>query len=384
MPWECKAVETTRKEFVAKAVLAEQTISELCREYGISRPTAYKWIERYKKGESLADQSHEPFCKPFKTAPEMEDVILDLRQQHPTWGPRKLGRYLCNKGVTGLPCASTIAAILKRSGCITEQASKAHTAYKRFVYSAPNELWQMDYKGHFGMLNGERCHPLTITDDHSRFNICTAAKDCERWDKTKTSIIRAFSEFGLPKSILCDNGKPWGDNKNGYTNFDVWMMQLDILPIHGSPLHPQTQGKEERYHRTLKEDLLVRTPMRDLEHAQREFDLFRSCYNYERPHGALNLDVPAKHYRASPVILPASCKEPEYDTGKRLRRVNCKGYISINRHRYFLGDSFIGKYIDLYPKTDECVVLCYGSFQIAEIDLSEKVFSSKKIYRMQL
>ena len=127
--------------------------------------------------------------------------------------------------------------------------SETHTPFKRFEMAAPNMLWQMDFKGHFGMLNDERCHPLTILDDHSRFSLCIDAKDNERWSYTKSSLVRIFSEFGMPDAILCDNGKPWGDSAKGYSAFDLWMMQLGVLPIHGKPLHPQTQGKEERFHR---------------------------------------------------------------------------------------------------------------------------------------
>lgn len=381
MPWESKTVEKIRAEFVAKVMLKEQCIAELCREYSISRQTAYKWLARYKNGENMSDKSHEPFTKPFKTPPETEELFLSLREEHPTWGPRKLRRYYADKGVENLPAPSTVAAILKRSGYISEEASRAHTAYKRFEYDRPNELWQMDYKGHFEMLNGMRCHPLTITDDHSRFNLCTQAECCEMWSVTKPNLIRVFRTYGLPKAILCDNGKPWGDNHGGYTFFDVWMMQMNILPIHGRMLHPQTQGKEERYHRTFKEDVLARIPIRDLNHAQEEFDKFRNCYNYERPHGALSLDTPAKHYKPSKTILPQSCCEPEYDIGVQLRKVNCKGYISINRQRYFLSDSLIGKYIEVVPEANDCVTLCYGNFKIAMIDLNDKSFVFRKIYR---
>ena len=149
------------------------------------------------------------------------------------------------------------------------KAAIAHTPYKRFEMSHPNDMWQMDYKGHFAMVNGERCHPLTMIDDHSRFSLCIDASSNEQWIPTRESLVRVFREYGMPKAILCDNGSPWSDNTNGYTPFEIWMIQMDVLPIHGRPIHPQTQGKDERFHRTLKEDLLNRTPIRDLEHAQK-------------------------------------------------------------------------------------------------------------------
>lgn len=381
MPWECKTVEKIREEFVAKAIAKEETISELCRQYGISRPTAYKWIERYKNGDSFSDHSHEPFNKPFKTPPEQEYLIVNTRVKHPTWGARKIRRYLSDKGFNDLPATSTISAILKRNGLVCIEESQKHTPYKRFEMEHPNDLWQMDFKGHFGMLNKERCHPLTVLDDCSRFSLCIDAKSNEKWNGVNKSLERLFREYGMPRAILCDNGVAWADNTHGYSKFDLLMMQLNILPIHGKPLHPQTQGKEERFHRTLKNDLLVRTPIRDLTHAQDEFNTFRYCYNNERPHEALHLDVPAKHYKPSKRKYIEEIQEPEYDCGKQLRKVNCKGYISIYRHRYYLSETFIGKYLEIVDEGNEQISLNYGNFRIAKIDLKEQLFISRKIFR---
>ena len=383
MPWEEKTVSDQRAEFVAQVIMGEESMSALCRAYGISRPTGYKWVARFLNGESLCDRSHAPLGRPFRTDPEMEQRILEVRDAHETWGPRKIRRYLMDTGVMdALPAPSTIGDILKRNGRIDEAVSAQHTPWKRFERDAPNALWQMDYKGHFGLGNGQRCHGLTILDDHSRFSLCLDAKENEQWEPTKASLIRVFEEFGIPDAILCDNGTPWSDNKNGYTPFEIWMMQMDVTPMHGRPLHPQTQGKDERFHRTLKDDLLRRKALADLEEAQREFDAFRYCYNYERPHGALALDVPAKHYRPSKRPYIPAPKEPEYDSGKNLRKVNCKGYISVLQHRYYLSESFIGRYIELRETADDIVVLAYGNFEIAKIDLTAQKFKSRKIYRL--
>lgn len=383
MPWERKTVDNQRREFVARAVMGEESLSALCREYGISRPTAYKWLERYRNGESMLDRPHTPFRKPFKTRPDVELRIVDVRSAHPTWGARKIQRFLVDKGEACVPAPSTIGDILKRNGCISEAASEQHTPWKRFVRDRPNALWQMDYKGHFGMTNGQRCHGLTILDDHSRFSICLDAKSDEQWQTTKASLDRVFWEFGLPDAVLCDNGAPWGNSLNGYTPFEIWMMQLDVTPMHGKPRHPQTQGKDERFHRTLKEDLLLRKPLADLEEAQKEFDEFRYCYNFERPHGALDFDVPAKHYRPSDRKVVEKPQEPEYDSGKTLRKVNCNGYVSVYKKRYYLSESFIGKYLELRPLEDDLLALVYGNFEIARIDLQAEKFDSRKIYRIR-
>lgn len=381
MPWGEKTVKQQREEFVCAVIAKEKSISTLCRDYGITRRTGYKWLERYKQGGELGDRSHAALERANRTPTAIEVLILNERGKHPTWGARKLKRSLEEKGHEGLPAASTITSILKRNGRIAPEESEKHTPFKRFEREASNQLWQMDFKGDFAMCNGNRCHPLTILDDHSRFLLCLDAKENEQYGGVYASLYRVFSEYGLPDAILCDNGKPWRDSKSSYTNFEVWMMQLGILPIHGRPLHPQTQGKDERFHRTLNHDLLRRVSMVDVFHAQNQFDQYRYGYNNERPHNALELDVPAKHYRPSKKKLPAKLPEPEYDSGQTLRKVNYKGYISIDRHRYYLSEVFIGKYIALYQTGDHILDLYYGNFKIGAIHSDEQMCISKRISR---
>ena len=375
-------MEKSRLEFVVEALAGEKSMSQLCREYEVSRPTGYKWLRRYQAGEPLRDQSHASRRHPNRTPPEVEALLVAARNRHPTWGGRKLVRYLEDQGYSGLPAASTATEILRRHGLISPEESEKHTPYRRFQMERPNQLWQMDFKGHFALTNGTRCHPLTISDDHSRRLLCLDAYDNERWPSVQGSLLRVFQENGLPEAILSDNGPPWGDNANGYTPYEVWMMQLGILPIHGRPLHPQTQGKEERFHRTLKEDVLKRCALADLLQAQTVFDAYRAEFNQERPHAALGYDVPDRHYTPSPRPLPGSWGEPEYDAGLTLRRVNSKGYLSIQGRRYYLSEAMIGKYVELRFRPDNMVDLCYGPFRIASIDLSERLFRSRKISRV--
>lgn len=381
MPWKEETVEQQRTNFITLANEEGSNISALCRQFGITRRTGYKWLDRYRRGDNLGNQSRAPYFRPRQTPETIENLILSVRIKHPTWGPRKILRHLEDKGNEGLPVPSTIASILKRNGFVTPEQSAAHTPFKRFERDAPNDLWQMDFKGHFGMCDGNRCHPLTIKDDHSRNLLCLDAYDNEQWVSVKSSLDRVFREYGLPNTILCDNGRPWGDSHQGYTPFELWMMQMDVLPIHGRPLHPQTQGKEERFHRTLNEDVLKRTPIQNLKHAQEVFDAYRIEFNTERPHEAIGLDVPAKHYKRSTKFMPDTLSDPLYDTGKTLRKVNYKGYISIQQHRYYLSETFIDKYIELVPSGENILSLCYGNFQIAKIDLDERLFISRKIYR---
>ncbi len=329
----------------------------------------------------MSDKSRRPFHTANKISLDAEKKIIEARQKEPAIGAVKTRKMLITQEWDSAPSVSTFNAVFKRNGLITKQASEKAQHIIRFQKEQPNEMWQMDYKGNFGLCNGSRCFPLTILDDCSRFSICIEAKDNERWLPAKDCLQRVFKEYGLPKSILCDNGNPWGSCGVGYTLFDVWMMQMNILPIHGRILHPQTQGKDERFHRTMKEDVLKRTLLRNLEHAQNEFDKFRYCYNYERPHESLGLDVPAKHYKKSKRRYMETPKEPEYDTGKQLRKVNFKGYISVDQHRYYLSESLIDKYIEIIPIDEQTLNLCYGQFSIARIDTAEKIVVSKKIYR---
>lgn len=382
MPWEERTPMSERKRFVAEAVLGERTMTALCQEYGISRKTGYKWLQRAQSGESLADLSRAPHTVGNRTPPETEAKILELRGQHPAWGPRKIGRWLEVREDGPLPCKSTIANILKRNGCIAPEESLAHTAYKRFERPCPNDLWQMDFKGQFPMLDSKLCFPLTILDDYSRFSLCLEPLLRIDFETFQPVLTRVFREHGLPRDILCDNGKPWGDSRGGITGFDVWMMQLGILPIHGRPLHPQTQGKDERFHRTIKEEILRRRTISDIDDARRIFAPWREMYNTERPHEALDLDVPRQRYHRSGREYPEKLREPEYPEYAVLRKVNYKGYLSINQHRYFFSEAMIGKVVRVEDIGEAMVRILYGDFQVAKIDLKEQRIVSKHIYRV--
>jgi len=382
MPWEEKTVEQKRTEFVAEVLAGEESKSAICAKYGITRKTGDKWLERARNGEPMGDRERQKGVHPNKTEHAVEELILETRVCHPAWGARKLKRYLENKGYKGLPAQSTICEILKRNGMVTPEDSEAHTPCKRFEKEHPNDMWQVDFKGDFGLLNSVRCYPLTVLDDCSRFSICLDAKENQQSAGVFSSFQRLFGEYGLPDSVLCDNGPPWGDNHPGsITQFDVWMMMLGILPIHIRPKHPQTQGKDERFHRTLKDEVLKRELFGDIPSAQRRFDVWRHEYNHERPHGAIGFDTPSKRYRASKRQLPPALTEPEYDAGKNLRKVNDKGYISVQSHRYFLSDSLIGKFIEVRPLPDHVVGLYYSTFRVAKINLDERIFISRRIYR---
>lgn len=384
MPWEERTVERSRRRFVEEVRSEKASISELCRRYGITRATGYKWLRREEGGAGMQDRSHCAFHIPNRTGAEMEGKVLIQRVEHPAWGGRKIKRRLEDLGTEKVPAASTVTEILKRNGCIDPKESLKHKAFTRFERKSANELWQTDFKGDFGMGNGKRCHPLGIIDDHSRLVLALDAKGDQKLPGVQETFTRVYREYGLPRAILCDNGNPWGNSQCiGYTLFELWLMRLGILPIHGRLYHPQTQGKEERFNQTVKRELISRVTIRDLKHAQEVFDPWLRMYNTERPHEALKLDVPANHYRPSPRPFPE--KEPvwEYDTDWEVRKVNSAGFMHLDGRKHFLGEAFAGQQVGIRhsPKSETLEIGYYG-FSVACYSLEERLFVSKKIRRL--
>lgn len=385
MPWgRTVTKEMRRKEFVQRVLANEKSKSALCREYGISRPTGDKWLKRYLQGETMSDQSHTP-KKPHRTQETMEQYIVTMRQQYPAIGAVKLRRMLEDEGCTDLPCAKTFNNIFQRHGLITKEASLAATPYQRFQRNEPNEMWQGDYKGHFAMGNGQRCHPLNIIDDCTRFNLCTEPQLTETFEEIQPVMIRLFREFGLPASFLCDNGNPWGTvQSTGFTRFEVWLMELGVLTLHGRIHHPQTQGKEESYNRSFTREFLKYVSIADLEDAGQKFAAYRQFYNQVRPHLALDLDVPAKHYHRSARQFPDRIEPWDYDDGCELRRVRENGYFSYDGQGYFLSEAFAGKEIAVREShLPGQITLLFRQFRIGRIDVEKRVFTLKRAYLLE-
>lgn len=379
MPWEERTVNQVRKEFVERVLAHEKSKSALCREYGISRPTGDKWVARYLEDESLTDRSRAPHNRPGKTSPEIESLIVGYRQAHPAIGAVKIRKILENQGHTSLPCARTVNNILKRNGMITREASLAAQPIQRFEKAYPNEMWQADYKGHFAMKNGWRCHPLNIIDDCTRFNLCCEAMKSETFEEIKPVMIRIFREYGLPFSLLCDNGNPWGTAQStGFSRFEVWLMELGILTLHGRIWHPQTQGKEESFNRSMTKELLKHTTIKDFSDAQRQFDAYREFYNYERPHHSLELATPGEKYTKSLRLYPEEISQWEYPTECELRQVKEKGYFTWNGQGYFLSEAFGGKTIAIRNShLPGQITLLFRQFRIGRIDVGKRVFTMK-------
>lgn len=378
MPWETKTVMEQRKGFVLAAERGEKTISALCREYGISRKTGYKWLERAREGQQLCNQSRCPHRQPSKTARETEQLILDVRTSNPTWGGKKIKAALEAAGCEGIPSAKTCGNILKRYGFISPEESMKHKAYQRFAREKCNELWQMDFKGDFLLGDGSRCFPLDILDDHSRFCIQITPKSSA--SGVKESVLLAFEEYGLPDSILTDNGSQFSGFRGGYTQFERWLMDLDILPIHGRIMHPQTQGKVERFHRTMKAEALRTTPA-NLDHAKQLLNDWRWRYNELRPHEALGMKPPASVYTDS----KRQFSEPKpftYDIGARLVKVNNWGYLRFGPIQVYLSETMKDTYLEIRPGDLDTFRVIYRNYQIALVDAVDHVILNRHIRKL--
>lgn len=385
MPWKETTVKMSREDFAKQATEGKKNISRLCREFGISRPTGYKWLRRYQNGEDLGNRSRAPFHTANKTSAVTEALLLDYRRGHPAIGALKVRKILENKGCTDLPCASTVNAIFKRNGCITPEASAAATPYKRYEKDYPNQMLQADFKGHFPLSDGRRCHPLNIIDDYSRFSLCSDALPGETLDDIRPSMIRLFEEYGLPFSLLCDNGNPWGTaQSSGFTAFEVWLMDLGILVLHGRVRHPQTQGKEESFNRSMTRELLRCSEFADMADAQKKFDIYRRYYNEERPHSGIGLEVPAARYHPSDKKLPRKIEEWEYPPEMVLRHVDKNGYVEYRGQDYYFSEAFARHVIGVREShIPGCISLFYRQFRIGRIDVDNRAVVMRKAFLIE-
>lgn len=382
MGWEERTVETMREEFVRRVLAQEKTKAALCREYGISRPTGDKWIHRYLEGESMADRSRTPHSIPGRIDAEIEREIVEMRRRYPAMGAAKIRKIMENEGREPLPCAKTFNNIFHRHGLIEKEASQAAHRFQRFEKSAPNEMWQGDFKGYFQMKDERKCHPLNILDDHSRYNLCSEALPNETFGVVKPVLVRIFREYGMPSVFLCDNGNPWGTAQSlGYTQFEVWLMELGILTIHGRIRHPQTQGKEERYNRSFTRECLKGKSFENLKHAQQCFDEYRTFYNEIRPHCALDMEVPSSKYIPSERTFPDKIPEWEYGPEYQLCKVKSTGYFNYGGQGFFLSEGFGGKTIAVREShLPNQITLEFRQFKIGRISLDLHAYTMKKAY----
>jgi transposase InsO family protein len=274
-------------------------------------------------------------------------------------------------GHTALPAPSTITDILHRHGLISPQKSLAAEHYQRFERPEPNQLWQIDFKGDFALSRG-RCYPLCGLDDHSRYNVLLQACADQQELTVQAHLIGAFRVYGMPEALLWDNGPPWGSaGGSQLTSLDVWLLRLGVLSLHGRPYHPQTQGKQERFHRSLQAEVLADAGRwKDCHHVQQALNRWRPIYNHERPHHALALSVPAQRYKPSARVYPERLAAIEYPAQLQARQVDQDGFISYRNQSWRVGRAFKGLPVALRPTSSDGIFdVLFLSHLIKQIDL---------------
>lgn len=372
MGWREVSVAEQRREFVMLASLAGANISALCERFGISRQTGHLWLRRFAAGEhEFEDRSRRPLHSPGRLAGDLEAKILSVRDAHPAWGARKIAAVLQRGGVTP-PAASTIHAVLSRHGRIA--ADSPGRAYGSFERTAPNALWQMDFKGRVRLACGAWLHPLTVIDDHSRFAVGLAACANQQTQTVQARLEATFRHHGLPEAIYVDNGSPWGGGRPGqWTPLRLWLLRLGIETIHSKPYHPQGRGKNERFHRSLAAEVLSLAPLVGFDEAQAAFDRWRHVYNRERPHQALDFATPAERYRPSKRAWPTKLQQPIYAPGEIVRRVSTtKAYVSFRNRFWKVPEAFMGETLAIRPRLpDGRYAICFGAHEIAAINLND-------------
>lgn len=383
MPWTTsKTVADERREFCEKALLHDMPIAKLCRQHGISRKTAYKWIKRYLAGDNLESQSRRPKSSPGATPPEVVEAIVKLKTKYRFLGGAKIAVILKNRGIQQVPSGTTVTSIMRSYDLLDKQASINAKHFTRFVKNRSNEMWQMDYKGHFPLLDGSRCHPLTCVDDYSRFCLGNEALPDEKGSTLIPALTRIFHEYGLPSSILCDNGKPWGcGTENGLTKFEVWLLELGVLVLHGKPVHPQTQGKDERFNRTLWTEAIRFCNCSNIGSLNVGLAEYRRFYNYDRPHLAIGRKCPADIYVASKTPYPETISAWSYPPGAELRKIDHGGYLQFRGAIMFLTAGLAGKTVALVPSSkDGCWNILFRQFLVGRYNIKIRQLEFVRAY----
>jgi putative transposase len=374
MPWRevCPMDEKMR---LVEAVLAdEESMTELCAEFGVSRKTGYKWLKRYAEAgpAGLRDGSHAPQVVPWAISQAQREAILGVRQAHPSWGPKKLRVKLeLRAPEQRWPAPSTIGDLLRRAGLSRARRQRRRSVPNpgalRVAVSA-NEVWCIDFKGWFRTGDGARCDPLTVSDAFSRYLLCSRVVSAPGYSACRSALERVFREYGLPRVIRSDNGAPFASlGAGGLSRLGVWWVKLGILPERIAPGRPEQNGRHERMHKTLKAETAA-PPAANLGQQQQRFDRFRQEYNHERPHEALGQTTPAQHYAASLRRYPARLEDPVYPPDYQLRRVRSNGEIKWEGEKLFLSMPLIGELVGARETDNGDVELYFGPVPLGIID----------------
>ena len=366
MAWKTVDVKEQRVRFVVRAIQGESYFQDLCKEFGISRPTGYEWLRRYQVGgiEAIVEKSRRPLQSPQRTAPEIEQRVVELRRHYPDWGRRKLQRLLQREGVE-VP-AVTVHRILLRHDLVGRQ-DRHRTATRRFERSQPNQLWQMDFKGPVGWQAS--VGPLSVIDDHSRYVIALRGTWTARAKAVQEALIEAFERCGLPEAMLMDHGTPWWNMKaaTGATWLTVWLMQQNIQLHFSGYRHPQTQGKVERFHGSLARATQFRGfPTK--EERQIRLDEYVYEYNYVRPHEALGMKTPAELWCKSNRQYEAHRPAWEYESGAEVRKIAGAGHLGVDGRRWEISRALAGEWVKL-ERIGHRVQVYYRRSLVRELDL---------------
>jgi transposase InsO family protein len=378
MPFEEKSIVMQREEFCRLASKPGANVRELCRRKGISPTTGYKWLARYRLegAAGLADRSRRPHGSPNRTPAVVEAQVVAIREEHPAWGGRKIQKTLDQADP---PSPSTITAILRRHDRLDGPGAGEACAWTRFEHAEPNDLWQMDFKGHFALETG-RCHPLTVLDDHSRYALEIGACANEQAQTVRQRLEQVFRRYGLPRRMLSDNGSPWGTSGRGrdpHTALSVWLLDLDVSLGHGKAYHPQTQGKIERFHRSLKAEVLAGRTFESMDQVQAALDAWRQVYNTKRPHEGIGLVTPDTRYRMSARSWPERIEPPEYEPQAIVRKVQAEGKIHFRGQVFNWSRAFVGRAVALRAtEVDGVFDLCYRRHVLGQVDLPQNVVKS--------
>jgi transposase InsO family protein len=347
----------------------EESMRALCERFGISRETGYVWLRRYRQfgAKGLEEVNRAPRGHPNQTAESIAEAVLGLREAHMTWGPRKLKRIL-ERDQPGLrwPASSTMGEIVKRAGLVVERRKRRKTE----PYTEPlahalecNRVWCADFKGWFKSGDGTRIDPLTISDACSRYLLRSQSVEKADTERVRGIFEAAFREYGLPWGIRTDNGPPFASSAvGGLSRLAVWWIKLGIVPERIQAGHPEQNGRHERMHRTLKQDL---RPAQDWRAQQLELDRFRREYNHMRPHEALGMQTPASVYVPSPRPYPERLPEIEYPDAMQVRSIRSHGHFRWKKHDVFLSEVLWGERVGLLPFDDGCYTVYFAHVPVA-------------------
>lgn len=371
MPWKRVAVQEQRMQFVIRAVSGKEALAALCREFGVSRPTGYLWRRRYEQAGSLTDlaeQSRRPHHSPRRTAAAIEQQVVELREQT-GWGAKKLHVVLRDEQGVAIP-VRTVHRILQRHELVAEDVHGP--APTRFERSAPNQLWQMDTKGKYPLRDGE-CHPLSVLDDHSRYAVGVYALRQLSTAQAYPCLVETFRRYGVPEAMLMDHGTLWWSPHNGWglTRLSVRLIEQGIQLVYGRVAHPQTQGKVERFHRTLGAALRHRgVPLRLAEWPAVLAEI-RHSYNHRRPHEALGMQRPVQRYQPSPRSYQERVRPWEYPPGSEVRRLHANGMLAVAGRRWFVCEALAGQCVRV-EEFDGKLLVSYRHLYVREIDLRRR------------